>query len=144
MYWLKTVSTKYVNFSFPKPLCHSFPSSSHHPMVESPRLVDSQTSVRRRGDGGTAIGMGRVDSLGMNGSTRGPGSGESAVGEGVVVSRRRGQISSMWGQLAAIRCWESWKDRAWGNQVFEWMRDKIELSSLVHLQVLCMTPRGGR
>ena len=84
--------------------------------------------------------MARVDSLGMNGSTRGPGSGESAVEQGVVVSRRRGQISSMWGQLAAIRCWESWKDRAWGNQVFEWMRDKIELSSLVHLQVLRITP----
>jgi hypothetical protein len=88
--------------------------------------------------------MGRVDSLGMNGSTRGPGSCASAVEEGVEVSRRRGQILSMWDQLAAICCWECWKDRAWGNQVFEWMRDKIELSSLVHLQVLCMTPRGGR
>ena len=65
-----------------------------------------------------------------------PAGMQNGPSAGVSVSRRRqNAISTMWTQLAAIRCWESWKDYVWKCQVLTWTRDKFELASLIRLQV---------
>ena len=117
-------------------------SSSEGTAATAWRSALSAKSACRRGmvteDAAAGLNPPGVHGMGDGG---GAGALPATVQEGVVVSRRR-QVSTMWGQLAAIRCWECWKDRAWGNGVSQWLRDKLELSALIRLQVFspCQTP----
>jgi len=47
-------------------------------------------------------------------------------------------IGTLWAQLAAVRCYEGWKDFVWQRQAFEWNRDRFELARLERLQVRCL------